>query len=80
MSVQAKLIHALCVLHNFIRIHDPEDLDDMVHAELDRVPNPPELSDLGTRLARAEQKRASDRRERIAQAMWDSYQAYVNGN
>ena len=29
LAVQAKLVPALCVLHNFIRIHDPEDEEEL---------------------------------------------------
>ena len=32
-EVQAKVIPALCALHNFIRIHDPDDLDDQDRQE-----------------------------------------------
>lgn len=34
LEKQAKIILAICVLHNFIRVHDPEDIDEADMAEL----------------------------------------------
>ena len=35
VQTQAKLVPALCVLHNFIQTHDPEDLDLVDSAEVE---------------------------------------------
>lgn len=60
-------------MHNFIRLHDPNDF------EFETEINPGELEDeeygeLGGSANSAEIKRASQRREEIAAAMWADYQ------
>ncbi|TFK86405.1 hypothetical protein K466DRAFT_492898 [Polyporus arcularius HHB13444] len=76
-EVQAKIVHALCVLHNFIRIHDPDDLDITAHEELARVPQDPSAAEFGGSISATEQREATSRRDRIAKAMWDDYVAYT---
>ena len=58
----------LAVLHNFIRIHDPNDTT--YEAEDRQVDQ--EEPERGI-VAHNEQRRANDRRERIAKQMWDDY-------
>jgi len=70
-EVQAKVVPALCALHNFIRVHDPDDLDDQ--EEVGRQPPVPSMADLGSRVNRAERDRAIAKREQIAHDMWDDY-------
>ena len=73
-EVQAKVVLALCALHNFIRVHDPDDLEDEGwEEEIERQPPIPSTADLGMRVNRAEQGRAVARQERIARDMWDDY-------
>ena len=73
-EVQAKVVPALCALHNFIRVHDPDDLDDQDwQGEIEQQTPAPSMADLGSRINRAEQDRAIARRNQIAHDMWDDY-------
>ena len=73
-EVQAKVIPALCALHNFIRIHDPDDLDDQDwQEEIERQYPSPGVDDLRGRIDRAERSRAVARREKISNDMWADY-------
>ena len=79
MDIQARIPLALCAIHNFIRHHDPEELEDIegdaafdadVHQHTGELaPGPPD---------RAAMVRANDRRDRIAQEMWASYLEYLH--
>ena len=82
MDVQARVPPAMCALHNFILFHDPSDIDNYVTGsdEEDGDPNPgrTEDNDFGV-LANAavtsgEKTRAEEKRDKIAQEMWDDYQ------
>ena len=77
VAVQAKLIHALCVLHNFIRIHDPDDMKDAEAEELERIPQAPGAADFGGNISSSESERASEYRDQVAKAMWADYVAYL---
>lgn len=81
MPSQAKVILALSILHNFIRIHDPSTME-----ELDEIGGDDTVDGQGRVVARVgageipvtgvsedESKRAEERRDDIAKAMWDSY-------
>jgi len=80
MDIQARIPPALCTIHNFIRIHDPEELenteedvsyDDNVSGHTGELaPGPPD---------RAARVRANERWDEIAQAMWVSYLEYLHG-
>jgi hypothetical protein len=74
-EVQAKMVPALCALHNFIRIHDPDDLDDQDRQEeISRQPLVPSTADLKThKVNQVERDRAVARQEKIAHDMWDDY-------
>lgn len=62
------------MVHNFIRIHDPLDgNDDEDWPEI----LPATRSDLHGQVSRRERTDASDRRDRIAQDMWDDYLQYI---
>lgn len=72
MDIQARLPPALAALHNFIRIHDPDEIVDIL---------PPDNVDieatgaLATELpGRAEREQANHRRDLIARDMWNQYQ------
>jgi hypothetical protein len=77
MDFQARIPAALAAIHNFIRIHDPEELENFVEAE-DSEPGfvSGELAAGQTRTA--EKKRANARRDGIAAAMWVQYQAELH--
>jgi uncharacterized alpha-E superfamily protein len=67
---QAQIVQALGVIHNFIRIHDPDDIPN-IEACLDTAVDP---STLASNVSRAERDRATQRRDSIAKEMWASYQ------
>jgi hypothetical protein len=70
-STQACLICALAVVHNFIRIHDPEDMPEPVEGENGECTEEGGLRD---GISPAERSRASERRDVIAAAMWAAYE------
>jgi hypothetical protein len=74
MDYQARIPAALAAIHNFIRIHDPDELEGFIEAD-DIEPGffAGELAEGQTRTA--EKKRANTRRDEIAAAMWEQYQA-----
>lgn len=82
MEIQARIPPALCALHNFIRQHDPSDIEDysdmteFSHIQV-RVDDPG-VGDLSMHpLTAAERDMADARRDQIAQTMWSSYQDVV---
>ena len=76
VQTQAKLVPALCVLHNFIRTHDPEDLDLVDSAEVECRSPQRQPQDFRVTVDAAERREANDRRDKIAQAMWTQYIEY----
>ena len=73
-EVQAKVIPALCALHNFIRVHDPGDLDDQDwQEEIERQGPVLSAADLKNKVNQAERDRAAARREKMANKMWNDY-------
>lgn len=73
-EVQAKVIPALCALHNFIRVHDPGDLDDQDwQEEIERQGPVLSAADLKNKVNQAERDRAAARREKMANEMWNDY-------
>lgn len=77
-EIQAKIVLALCALHNFIRVHDSDDLDEgEIDEELERRTPVPCAEDLGTHVSQEERERASVLRDQIAHDMWDQYVAYT---
>jgi hypothetical protein len=67
---QARLVSALAVVHNFIRLHDPNDNDfeeDFSQQSRGRISRGKEPKD--------EEGHAAERRERIALAMWRDYKS-----
>ena len=78
MAIQARIPPALCAVHNFIRIHDENEIHDFDNVMEDPIPGA-----FHGELARgpagaAERQRADAKRDEIAQAMWDSYQQLVH--
>ncbi|TFK59919.1 hypothetical protein BDN72DRAFT_780076, partial [Pluteus cervinus] len=81
ITMQAKLVPALCALHNFLRIHDPSE--DPV-SNFAQEPNTTiqtgdaapvtEIETQAEGEETDEYRRASNRRDKIAQAMWAAYQ------
>jgi hypothetical protein len=81
LQTQAKIPAALAVLHNFIRIFDPDDLaeeeEDLGNIEDFTNNLPPEIpitpENLGRHISPAERVRAGEKRDAIAKAMWVDY-------
>lgn len=73
-ETQSKIVLALCALHNFIRVHDPDDLDDQDwQGEIERRPPMAVAADLGSRVNQAERDRATAKQKQIAHDMWVDY-------
>jgi hypothetical protein len=74
MDYQARIPAALAAIHNFIRIHDQDELEGFLEAD-DIEPGffAGELAEGQTRTA--EKRRANTRRDIIAAEMWEQYQA-----
>lgn len=81
-DTQSKIPAALAVLHNFIRIHDPDDDNDDDNDEhdsgtLSSQQTTPTYTlsqeSLGGYIDRAERNRAGTRRDEIAERMWVDY-------
>jgi len=80
IRTQAKIPGAIAALHNFVHIHDPDDLatkegdnsddDDEAPNRYD-IPITPE--NLGGHISQAEKDRAGEKRDIIAKAMWEDY-------
>ena len=69
---QTRLVCAMAVLHNFIMLHDPDDMPDW-EPEVNELPNYV-YGTKGTGVSHAEVVRANIRCDQIAQAMWEDYQ------
>jgi hypothetical protein len=74
MCLQAQIRPALGAIHNFICIHDPNEIDEIALEEFDRE-GTHELA-VGPASA-AERARATAKRDRIAEAMWLEYQTVL---
>jgi hypothetical protein len=93
MEVQAQIPAALAALHNFIRQYDPGDIhmydedkdeDEDILLDFQMGPWPEDedkdedVGELGTGwVTSGETVRANKRRDEIAAAMWEQYQAYL---
>jgi hypothetical protein len=79
MGIQARIPAALCALHNFIRRHDPSDIND--YPDANDIPGSHAnagIGDLATRAINStERERAHLKRDQIAKDMWDSYVAFA---
>lgn len=72
MDIQARIPPALCLVHNVIRVHDPNDmmdyrnvLDAHILTDTGNLANGPPTEQARTR--------ASLRRDQIASEMWEAY-------
>jgi hypothetical protein len=73
LDIQARIPPALAAVHNFIRRHDPDEIEEFADSE-DLEPGE-YLGELALGPPRAaERERANTRRDRIAQDMWVQYQ------
>lgn len=80
IRVQCLIPLALCVLHNFLRVHDPGRYEKELHPSMRDQPvgdphgdvEPPAAQ--ANQGAQAEGDRAATRRNTIVTAMWNQYQ------
>ena len=76
MKIQAQIPAALCSIHNFIRIHDPQQ--EAMLGEEDQVNHVDAGDDNVQQIGFVEANDANnpvvERRDTIAQAMWNDYQ------
>lgn len=80
MDIQARIPPALCALHDFIRKHDPADIEDYTDmTDISHIrADDPGVGELAMHaLTAAERESADAKRDQISQAMWDSYQEIV---
>ena len=77
LETQQKLVPAICVLHNFICVYDPEEEERLEELSV-QVPrrNPEDFSRRG--VSAQEKARANTKRDVIAKEMWRQYQEHVN--
>ena len=67
VRTQAKLVPALCVLHNFIHTYDPEDMDLVDLEEVEHRSPQRQPEDFRSAVDAAEREHANDRCDKIAQ-------------
>lgn len=79
LKKQAKMVLAICVLHNFIRVHDPEDFDDNLPDE-ENTTTHASSDDHASFVSNEERRRANTLCDRIANNMWEQYQEYLQAN
>jgi len=81
LETQTLLISAICVLHNFICIHDPNDYDG-VDISVEREQRAPRRNpeDFGCSITAVERMQAGQKQDEIAQAMWTQYIEYTQGD
>jgi hypothetical protein len=75
MRIQARIPPALGAIHNFIRIHDPGEIDDFTYED-----NIDDRQAGGLALGPAnvtERMQAASKHDQIAQDMWEDYQGIL---
>ena len=74
MNIQGQITTTLCAIHNFICMHDSEEMDKML---LETQPfidsDDPDLQFPVGAMTRENTELASIRRDQIAQEMWEDY-------
>ena len=74
LSVQVQILPALCAIHNFIRRHDPEEVDGLLTHLVVEEPEGHLWGDLAPGVVnRANRQRADAKRDQIAERMWEDY-------
>lgn len=77
LEIQARIPAALCSIHNFIRTHDSDQLDqneDLVEPDYGNDHNDHDNAEA----AALRPDEPSARRDQIAQQMWDDYMEFCN--
>jgi hypothetical protein len=77
LETQTKIIPALCVLHNFICVYNPEEIGGLEELSA-RAPrrNAEDFSYQG--ISAQEKARANTKRDDIAKEMWRQYPEHLN--
>ena len=70
---QARIVSALCVVHNFIRIHDPDDEPEPYEDGSARVVHEYSVPETRLDISRQESREAALLRDKIASDMWAQY-------
>lgn len=77
LITQAKLVSAACSLWNFVKVHDPADVEACLARSDDQLIHPitiPLVQEyLGHNGSAQEKQRADLRRDRISERMWQDY-------
>lgn len=78
METRIRLVPALCALHNFIQIYNPQDEMDISNEEIQMYieAERPAEGELQCGISAEETARSLARREQIAQEMWVQYREY----
>ena len=78
MGIQARLLPALCALHNFILRYDPDDLEEMLDTFEDPEHDNVDYGNLASGPSTQEARQRSEAgQDEIAQQMWDDYVALL---
>ena len=73
LEIQARIPAALAAIHNFICLHDPNDDDEPHIVNGDTLHDPGHFSDESDCIYTPDEE-VDERRDQIAQAMWNDYQ------
>jgi hypothetical protein len=79
LKKQAKLVNAICTLHNFIQAYNPEDRDDINLIEVEQASPQHLWEDFAVDITATKQEEASEKQDQIVKAMWEQYIAYNEG-
>ncbi|HEV7737059.1 MAG TPA: transposase family protein [Chlamydiales bacterium] len=81
IHTQGQIASAICILHNFIRIHDPNDMDeDEESTQQENGGREHGISRDTSQIrgiSRRELQEAEKHRDNMANAMWQQYQVYL---
>jgi hypothetical protein len=79
LEKQAKLVNAICALHNFIWAYDPDDGDEINLTEVERASPQHLWENFTVDVTVIEREEASEKWDQIAKVMWEQYVAYNEG-
>jgi hypothetical protein len=78
MTFQARIPPALCAIHNFIRVHDPDEIHEFENGGIDGSELEDDRGDLAEGPANFEEREtAKERQEEIGNMMWRDYQLFL---
>jgi hypothetical protein len=79
LEKQAKLVNAICALHNFIWAYDSEDGDEINLTEVEWASPQHLQEDFTVDVTAMERETASEKWDQLVKAMWEQYVAYNEG-